>query len=169
MSKNKKNKDITLESHDTAAVKKPSNEANEVIGKQGKKNTFGRKVWIYIKPWLNVKFLMTYGLVWSWHILLYAGLIWGNPAIKKTCITIYGILWLPWCQENLFQVPLAIFLYNRWFKENNEALEAMKIEAKNDLAKLKDLWHRKPWVIILITLAFIALIAGGWLLVDWLA
>ena len=157
---------MSLESHDSAAVKTPCQEANEVSEKD--KKSFGRKVWIYIKPWLNVKFLMTYGLVWSWHILLYAGLIWGNPAIKKTCITIYGILWLPWCQENLFQVPLAIFLYNRWFKENNEALEAMKIEAKNDLAKLKDLWHRKPWVIILITLAFIALIVGGWLLVDWL-
>ena len=167
MSKNKKNKDITLESHDSAAVKTPCQEANEV-SKQPKKS-FGRKVWIYIKPWLNKKFLMTYGLVWSWHLLLYAGLIWGNPAIKKTCITIYGILWLPWCQENLFQVPLAIYLYNKWFKENNEALETMKIEAKNDFLKLKDLWHRKPWVIILITLAFIALIAGGWLLVDWLA
>ena len=166
MSKNKKNKDITLESHDNAAVKTSCQETNEVSEK-GKKS-FGRKVWIYIKPWLNVKFLMTYGLVWSWHILLYVGLIWGNPAIKKTCITIYGILWLPWCQENLFQVPLAIYLYNRWFKENNEALEAMKIEAKNDFLKLKDLWHRKPWLIILITLAFIALIVGGWLLVDWL-
>ena len=44
MSKNKKNKDITLESHDTAAEKMPCQEANEVIGKQGKKNTFGRKV-----------------------------------------------------------------------------------------------------------------------------
>ena len=160
MSKNKKKKDFILTPDET------NQEANEVIGQQGKKNTFGRKVWIYIKPWLNVKFLMTYGLVWSWHILLYVGLIWGDAAIKKTCITIYGILWLPWCQENLFQVPLAIYLYNRWFKEDNPALEAMKIEAKNDLAKLKDLWHRKPWVIILITLAFIALIVGGWLLVD---
>ena len=44
MSKNKKNKDITLESHDSAAVKTPCQEANEVIDKQGKKNTFGRKV-----------------------------------------------------------------------------------------------------------------------------
>ena len=162
MSENKKNKNFTLTPDET------NQEANEVSEKG--KNTFGRKVWIYIKPWLNVKFLMTYGLVWSWHLLLYAGLIWGNPAIKKTCITIYGILLLPWCQENLFQVPLAIFLYNRWFKEcHNEALEAMKIEAKNDLLKLKNLWHRKPWLIILITLAFIALIVGGWLLVDWLA
>ena len=42
MSKNKKNKDITLESHDSAAVKKPCQEANEVSEK-GKKS-FGRKV-----------------------------------------------------------------------------------------------------------------------------
>lgn len=161
---NKKNKKMSLESHDSAAVKTPCHEANEV-SKKGKK-PFGRKVWIYLKPWLNVKFLMTYGLVWSWHLLLYAGLIWGNAVVKKTCITVYGILWLPWCQENLFQVPLAILLYNRWFKEDNPALEAMKIEAKNDLAKLKDLWHRKPWIIILITLAFIALIVGGWFVID---
>lgn len=42
MSKNKKNKDITLESHDNAAVKTPCQEANEV-SKQPKKS-FGRKV-----------------------------------------------------------------------------------------------------------------------------
>ena len=42
MSKNKKNKNITLESHDTAAVKTPCQEANEVSEK-GKKS-FGRKV-----------------------------------------------------------------------------------------------------------------------------
>ena len=42
MSKNKKNKDITLESHDGAADEMPSNEANEVSEK-GKKS-FGRKV-----------------------------------------------------------------------------------------------------------------------------
>lgn len=50
MSKNKKNKKMplddtmSLESHDTAAEEMPSNEANEVIGQKGKKNTFGRKV-----------------------------------------------------------------------------------------------------------------------------
>lgn len=80
MSKNKKNKDFILTPDET------NQEANEVSEK-GKKS-FGRKVWIYIKPWLNVKFLMTYGLVWSWHILLYAGLIWGDAVVKKTCITI---------------------------------------------------------------------------------
>ena len=42
MSKNKKNKDITLESHDTAADEMPSNEAKKVSEK-GKKS-FGRKV-----------------------------------------------------------------------------------------------------------------------------
>ena len=42
MSKNKKNKDITLESHDTAADEMPSNEAN-AVSEKGKKS-FGRKV-----------------------------------------------------------------------------------------------------------------------------
>ena len=42
MSKNKKNKDITLESNDSAAVKTPCQEANEASEK-GKKS-FGRKV-----------------------------------------------------------------------------------------------------------------------------
>ena len=42
MSKNKKNKNITLESQDSAAVKTPCQEANEVSEK-GKKS-FGRKV-----------------------------------------------------------------------------------------------------------------------------
>ena len=42
MSKNKKNKDITLESHDTAADEMPSNEAKKVFKQP--KNTFGRKV-----------------------------------------------------------------------------------------------------------------------------
>lgn len=42
MSENKKNKNITLESHDSAAVKTPCQEANEVSEK-GKKS-FGRKV-----------------------------------------------------------------------------------------------------------------------------
>ena len=43
MSKNKKNKNITLESHDSAADEMPSNEAKEVVGQQPKKS-FGRKV-----------------------------------------------------------------------------------------------------------------------------
>ena len=42
MSKNKKNKDITLESHDNAADEMPSNEAN-AVSENGKKS-FGRKV-----------------------------------------------------------------------------------------------------------------------------
>ena len=42
MSENKKNKDFILESHDSAAVKTPCQEANEVSEK-GKKS-FGRKV-----------------------------------------------------------------------------------------------------------------------------
>ena len=42
MSKNKKNKNITLESHDTAAEEMPCQEANEA-SKQPKKS-FGRKV-----------------------------------------------------------------------------------------------------------------------------
>ena len=42
MSKNKKNKKMSLESHDGAAVKTPCQEANEVSEK-GKKS-FGRKV-----------------------------------------------------------------------------------------------------------------------------
>ena len=42
MSKNKKNKNITLESQDNDAVKTPCQEANEAIEK-GKKS-FGRKV-----------------------------------------------------------------------------------------------------------------------------
>ena len=42
MSKNKKNKDITLESHDAAADEMPSNETN-AVSEKGKK-PFGRKV-----------------------------------------------------------------------------------------------------------------------------
>ena len=42
MSKNKKNKNITLESHDTAAEKMPCQEAN-MVSEKGKKS-FGRKV-----------------------------------------------------------------------------------------------------------------------------
>lgn len=38
MSKNKKNKDFILTPNET------NQEANEVVGQQGKKNTFGRKV-----------------------------------------------------------------------------------------------------------------------------
>ena len=42
MSKNKKNKNITLEPHDTAAEETPLNEAN-AVSEKGKKS-FGRKV-----------------------------------------------------------------------------------------------------------------------------
>ena len=42
MSKNKKNKKMSLESHDSAAVKTPCREVNETVEK-GKKS-FGRKV-----------------------------------------------------------------------------------------------------------------------------
>lgn len=43
MNENKKNKKMSLESHDNDAVKTPCQEPNEVVGQQGKKS-FGRKV-----------------------------------------------------------------------------------------------------------------------------
>lgn len=108
------------------------------------------KIMIYIRPFLNWRFIVSYGIVWSWHLLLYLaiaiGIIFKITWLYSACITFYGILWLPWCQENLFQIPLAILLHSKLFKNDQKTkdlLNKMYEEAKLDFLKFKVRFHKK--------------------------
>lgn len=57
MDENEKDKITLLASQENAA------DADSIMECQEAKKSFGRKILVYIKPWLNIKFLMTYGLV----------------------------------------------------------------------------------------------------------
>lgn len=61
MDEKKKDKIMIPDTQDNAADEIAASEVNETAS--APKKSFGRKILIYIKPWLNIKFLMTYGLV----------------------------------------------------------------------------------------------------------
>lgn len=86
----------------------------------------------YIKPhiveWLKYfvdwRFGVCYLLLWGViHIPLYIGMALG-PILKwywlsAICTTIYGILWMPFCNENLFIIPVAAGLKKIIFRKHS--------------------------------------------------
>lgn len=86
----------------------------------------------YIKPniieWLKYfidwRFGVCYLLVWGViHIPLYLGIVIG-PIIKwywlsGICTTIYGLLWLPFCNENILILPIAAALKKIIFRKHS--------------------------------------------------
>lgn len=77
-----------------------------------------------------LKMFVCYFIAWSWHLLLYLMIILGIKTnitwLYSLGISIYGILWLPFCNENIFQIPLAILLYKKLFKSDDFSLENIK-------------------------------------------
>ncbi len=112
-----------------------------------------RKILIYIKPYLNWRFLVSYGIIWVPIHIYYLGIILyplhHNAQLLSICLTIQGIMWFPLCQENLIQIPIALWIEKHLFKDvkTEETLNAMLNEAKHDfnywLNKFKKIFKRR--------------------------
>lgn len=103
------------------------------------------KLVIYIKPFFNWRFLISYSIPfmlvngWAWvGVFLF-------PYIKNwftiTSVSWMTFLWMPFTPEKLFTIPFAIWIHTQLFKNDphtKQQLERMYTEAKSDWQKIKE-------------------------------
>lgn len=103
--------------------------------------------------------LICYFIAWSWHIVLYLMIFLGIKFeitwLYSAGLSIYGILWLPFCNENIFQIPLAIIIYKKLFGGDFD-LEKLKKGIYNLITKKLYLPFTKKYFIAIL-MAFIVI------------
>ena len=110
------------------------------------------KLWVYLKPFTNWKFLISYGTAWmitnGWCWL---GLLFGNIFsigwMIGICTGYMAFLWMPFTVEKIVTIPLAIWFQTLFFKHDKKLrkqLEDLKAEAIKDLHYIKF----KAWCIV---------------------
>ena len=115
------------------------------------------KIKIYIKPFLNFKFLVSFGLAWiitnGWSYACLGIAIWLKIGWLKAVASGYiAFLYLPFTFEKLVTIPLAIFFQTRLFPRDSklhEELLVMKKQSKQDWYdfKFKMKWNKhKRWL-----------------------
>lgn len=89
-----------------------------------------------IKPFLNWKVLVSFGLVWSCtHLWAYIGAVIGKGWFKEISLGWLAFIYLPMVNENiLITFPVSIWLYKTLFKAKSKELEKMYA---NELQKEK--------------------------------
>ena len=113
-----------------------------------------KKIWnkiiIYLKPFLDWKFLVSYlipfSLVngWAWvgtFLLPIIGSNWFTIAAS----TWLAILWMPWTPEKLVTIPMAIWIHHLLFKNDKKTkikMQKMYDEAKKDFNTIKNKFKR---------------------------
>lgn len=111
-----------------------------------------KKILIYIRPFLNWKFLISYFIPY----MLIVGWVFIAMIIGKTFeikwlfnlgISYYVFLWTPFATEKVITIPIAIWLHTKIFGKKDEKtrlqLENMYEEAKKDLNKLKNIFKKE--------------------------
>lgn len=113
-----------------------------------------KKIWnkiiIYLKPFLDWKFLVSYlipfSLIngWAWvgtFLLPIIGSNWFTIAAS----TWLAILWMPWTPEKLITIPMAIWIHHLLFKNDKKTkikMQKMYDEAKKDFNTIKNKFKR---------------------------
>ena len=104
------------------------------------------KLWIYIRPFLNWRFLVSYLLPfciingWAW---VGAALmtVWGPNWFTTAATAWLAFLWLPTTPEKLITIPMAIIIHTKLFGKRDpktrEQLEEMLATAKADWKAVK--------------------------------
>lgn len=107
------------------------------------------KIKIYCRPFFSWKFLVCYLIAWSWHIPIYGGIICGYifdiPWLYQIGWSIVALMFSPICKEDLFQIPLAIWLNIKLFGNDPKTklhLDKMLEEAKKDWQGIKGFFAR---------------------------
>lgn len=110
------------------------------------------KIWIYIRPFLNWRFLISYFIPfmlvngWAWIGFFLLPII-GSNWFTIASSTWLGILWLPATPEKLITIPAAIFIHTKLFGKKDpktrQQLDDMYLEAKLDFEKFKNLFKKK--------------------------
>lgn len=103
-----------------------------------------RKLWIYIRPFFNWKFLVSYSIPfmitngWAWiGVFLF-------PYYKNwftiTSVSWMAFLWAPFTPEKLVTIPMAIWIHTLIFKRDKKTramLDVMYNQAKKDWNNVK--------------------------------
>ena len=113
-----------------------------------------KKIWtkikIYLRPFLDWKFLVSYlipfSLIngWAWvgtFLLPIIGSNWFTIAAS----TWLAILWMPWTPEKLVTIPMAIWIHHLLFKNDKKTkikMQKMYEEAKKDFNTIKNKFKR---------------------------
>lgn len=83
------------------------------------------KLYLIIKPFLNWRFLVCYGIAWIYHVPIYLGCICSIHWIKYICDAIVVALYTV-IQENFFITgPIALYLAKKIFPEYYEELKRL--------------------------------------------
>ena len=99
------------------------------------------KLYIYIKPFLNWRFLICFLIPWSitngiWYVGLWIGTKFRITWLATTCGAYIVNLYMPWACEKVLIIPIAIWLCKVLFKSHKKThddLQRMFAEAKRDL------------------------------------
>lgn len=114
--------------------------------------SIGAKIVIYLRPFANWRFLISFGAAWVitngiWYVLAFAQWDFIPNWLKAFSAAYISILWLPTTPEKFFiTLPLAIWIHVRLFKNDEKThllLLEMKEEAKNDWEKIKNKFKKK--------------------------
>ncbi len=109
------------------------------------------KLKVYIKPFLNWKFLISFGTAWmitnGWaYVLLAVGTILKIKWMIAVSTGYIAFLFLPFTAEKIITIPLAMWLQTIFFKRDEKTarlLEEMKAQAKEDWEKIKGKLKKK--------------------------
>lgn len=107
-----------------------------------------KKIWLYIRPFLDIKILIIYLPVWflfsGWtYLFMILGAKYNIDWMFISGSTWNAILWMPFTPEKLVTIPITIKLYVKFFNKNNPHLDKMLLEAKQDFQKIKNKFRRK--------------------------
>lgn len=106
---------------------------------------FLKKLAIYLKPFANWKFLISFGLAWmvtnGWcYLFILFGSIFNINWMWAVGTAYAAFLYFPFTIEKLITIPMAIFFQTKFFKHDiklrNQLLD-MKAEAHKDWKSVK--------------------------------
>ena len=98
----------------------------------------------YLTPFLNLKFLLSFGLAWlitnGWSYICFSLSIAFNIGwLKVVSSTYIAFLYLPFTIEKIITIPMAIFFQERLFPRDvklHAELVKMHIQAKYDFRQV---------------------------------
>lgn len=106
---------------------------------------FIEKIKIYLKPFANLKFLISFGVAWfitnGWcYVGIALGTAFGINWLLAVSSAYFAFLWLPFTPEKIVTVALAILFQTIFFPKDlklRQDLENLKIEARKDWDSVK--------------------------------
>lgn len=102
-----------------------------------------------IRPFLNIKFLISFGLAWmitnGWcYVFIWLGTWLDIRWMFIVGSTYLAFLWMPFTIEKVITIPLAIFFQTKLFphdKKLAKQLQEMSAELKGELARIREDRH----------------------------